>query len=34
METLIKKEKTATGWAHWFRLASGLVVIEFITVRG
>ncbi len=31
METVIKIEKTQTGFAHWVRLASGLVVIEFVT---
>lgn len=32
METIIKIEKTQTGFAHWVRLASGLVIIEFVTV--
>ncbi len=29
MNTLIKIEKTANGWAHWFRTGN-LVVIEFV----
>lgn len=33
METLIREEKTLTGWARWIRLASGLVVIEFIEAK-
>lgn len=32
METIIKIKKTSTGFAHWVRLASGLVVIEFVVV--
>lgn len=29
MKTLIKREKTLTGWAHWYKIGN-LVVIEFI----
>ncbi len=30
METVIKIEETQTGFAHWIRLASGMVIIEFV----
>jgi hypothetical protein len=29
MKTLIKIEKTSTGWAHWYRVGA-LVLIEFV----
>lgn len=32
METIIKIEATSTGFAHWIRTNSGLVIIEFVTV--
>lgn len=30
METLLKIEKTSTGWAHYIKTLGGLVYVEFI----
>jgi len=30
METIIRIETTANGFAHWIRTNSGIVIIEFV----